>query len=101
MVSRVLAAVPILAALPVRAQSAQSAADARWLSQCREYQDEWRVQHCEGRIVTLAGGGTIGGDPGLNDAVAVEGWGRDSIAVHARTPPPKLQPWHSRASFGS
>lgn len=101
MVSRVLAAVPILAALPVRAQSAQTAADARWLSQCREYQDEWRVQHCEGRIVTLAGGGTIGGDPGLNGAVAVEGWGRDSIAVHARTPPPKLQPWHSRASFGS
>jgi len=84
MVSRVLAAVPILAALTVTVLPAQSAADARWLAQCREHWDESRIQHCEVRIVTLARGGTIGVDPGPNGAVAVEGWGRDSIEVHAR-----------------
>jgi hypothetical protein len=83
-VSRAFAAVPILAALTVTVLAAQSAADARWLSQCREHWDEWRVQHCEVRIVTLAAGGTIGVDPGPNGAVAVEGWERDSIEVHAR-----------------
>src|SRR5260370_5347282 len=84
MVSRVLAAVPILAALTVTVVPAQSAADARWLAQCREHGDESRIQHCEVRIVTLARGGAIGVDPGPNGAVAVEGWGRDSIEVHAR-----------------
>ncbi len=84
MVSRALVALPILAALTVAVLSAQSATDARWLSQCREHGDEWRVTHCEVRVVTLAGGGTIAVDPGVNGAVAVEGWARDSIEVHAR-----------------
>src|SRR5260370_31627466 len=84
MVLRVLAGVLILAAMTVTVVPAQSAADARWLAQCREHWDESRIQHCEVRIVTLARGGTIGVDPGPNGAVAVEGWGRDSIEVHAR-----------------
>jgi hypothetical protein len=84
MLSRALAAVPILAALTVAVLPAQSATDARWLAQCREHWDDWGAKQCEVRVVPLAAGGTIGVDPGPNGAVAVEGWARDSIAVHAR-----------------
>lgn len=84
MLPRALAAVPVLAALTAAALTAQSATDARWLAQCREHWDDWRVKHCEVRVVTLAARGTIGVDPGPNGAVAVEAWGRDSIEVHAR-----------------
>jgi hypothetical protein len=82
---------------------AQSAADARWLSQCREHWDEWRMKHCEVRIAMLAASGAIGVDPGPNGAVAVEGCGRDSIEVHARIETQagaEREPWHSRASSG-
>lgn len=78
---------PIVVALfvaPVAVLVAQSAADARWIAQCRDHDNGWRVQHCEVRVMTLARAGTIAVDPGQNGAVSVEGWDSDSIEVHAR-----------------
>ncbi|PYP01260.1 MAG: hypothetical protein DMD61_01885 [Gemmatimonadetes bacterium] len=62
----------------------QSAADARWMAQCRDHEDAWRARACEVRVVSLATGGVITVDPGRNGAAAVEGWDRDTIEVHAR-----------------
>ena len=62
----------------------QSAADARWMAQCRDHEDAWRARACEVRVVSLATGGVITVDPGRNGAAAVEGWDRDTIELHAR-----------------
>src|SRR2546422_8736006 len=64
---------------------AQSAADARWLAECRDRDDGGRVRHWEVRVSSVrATGGTIAIDPGTNGGVAVRGWDLDSIEVHAR-----------------
>jgi hypothetical protein len=73
----------LLLAVPTALRS-QSAADARWMAQCRDHEDAWRARACEVRVVSLATGGVITVDPGRNGAAAVEGWDRDSIEVHAR-----------------
>lgn len=73
-----------LAPAPASVLRAQSAEDARWLAQCRDREDEWRVKHCEVRVSTIVPGGTITVDPGKNGGVAVEGWDRAGIEVHAR-----------------
>src|SRR2546430_14362060 len=83
MLPRAIPPAPVLLAFAVSAH-AQSAADGRWIAQCRDHDDGWRVQHCEVRVVTPARAGTIAVDPGRNGAVSVEGWDRDSIEVHAR-----------------
>src|SRR2546430_16016868 len=63
----------------------QSAADARWLADCRDRDDGWRVKHCEGRVSSLKAAGDAGtGDPGKNGAGAVQGWGSDGLEGHAR-----------------
>jgi hypothetical protein len=77
------AVVFLLLAVPATLRS-QSAADARWIGQCRDHEDAWRARACEVRVVSLATGGVITVDPGRNGAAAVEGWDRDSIEVHAR-----------------
>jgi hypothetical protein len=65
--------------------SGQSAADARWLAECRDRDQGWRVKHCEVRVSALARTeGTIAVDPGTNGGVGVRGWDADSIEVHAR-----------------
>src|SRR5437016_5686504 len=67
--------------------AAQSAADARWLADCRDRDDGWRVKHCEVRVSSLkATGGAVTVDPGKNGAVAIKGWDSDGVEVHARTP---------------
>lgn len=82
-----LATLGLIAAPPL---AAQSAADARWLAECREGHDYWQVErhwqleHCEVRVSVLAPGGTLTIDPGTNGGVAVEGWDGDSVEVHAR-----------------
>jgi len=81
---RLIFPVPVLLALSVPVLHAQSAADARWIAQCRDRSDDWQVKHCETRVVTLAKAGTITVDPGENGGVTVEGWSRDNIEVHAR-----------------
>ena len=73
----------LLLAVPTALRS-QSAADARWMAQCRDHEDAWRARACEVRVVSLAKGGVITVDPGRNGAAAVEGWDRDTIEVHAR-----------------
>jgi Putative adhesin len=73
----------LLLAVPTALRS-QSAADARWMAQCRDHEDAWRARACEVRVVSLATGGVITVDPGRNGAAAVEGWDRDSVEVHAR-----------------
>jgi DUF4097 and DUF4098 domain-containing protein YvlB len=73
----------LLLAVPTALRS-QSTADARWMAQCRDQDDAWRARACEVRVISLAKGGVITVDPGRNGAVAVEGWDRDSIEVHAR-----------------
>jgi hypothetical protein len=73
----------LLLSVPATLRS-QSAADARWMAQCRDQDDAWRAKACEVRVVSLAKGGVITVDPGRNGAAAVEGWDRDSIEVHAR-----------------
>src|SRR5207245_8790081 len=73
----------LLLAVPTALRS-QSAADARWMAQCRDHDDAWRAKACEVRVISLARGGVITVDPGRNGAVAIEGWDRDSIEVHAR-----------------
>jgi len=73
----------LLLAVPT-ALGSQSAADARWMAQCRDHEDAWRARACEVRVVSLAKGGVITVDPGRNGAAAVEGWDRDTIEVHAR-----------------
>lgn len=73
----------LLLAAPAALRS-QSAADSRWLAQCRDQDHGWRAKACEVRVISLAKGGVITVDPGRNGAVAVEGWDRDSIEVHAR-----------------
>src|SRR2546426_11328749 len=63
----------------------QSAADARWLAECRDRDDGWRVKHCEGRVSSLkATGDAITADPGKNGGVAAGGGGTDSGEGHAR-----------------
>lgn len=84
MLPRPMLTLSVFFALSVRMLDAQSAADARWIAQCRDYSGDWQVKHCETRVVTLAKGGTITVDPGENGGVQVEGWSRDSIEVHAR-----------------
>jgi DUF4097 and DUF4098 domain-containing protein YvlB len=80
----VLAALAIAPA-PAPRLAAQSAADARWLAECRDRDDGWRIKHCEVRVSSLkATGGAVTVDPGKNGAVAVKGWDSDSIEVHAR-----------------
>lgn len=74
----------VVLAVPVNILAAQGASDARWLAQCRDAERGWRARHCEVRVLTLAPGGLIAVDPGENGGVAVEGWDRDSIEVHAR-----------------
>jgi len=72
-------------AAPIATLAAQSAEDERWLATCREEWHGWRDKHCEVRVSMLrATGSTIAVDPGKNGAVAVKGWDRDSIEVHAR-----------------
>src|SRR5207249_10039449 len=79
----VLAALSFALAAPGLA--AQSAADARWLADCRGRDDGWRVKHCEVRVSSLkATGDAVTVDPGKNGAVAVKGWDSDGIEVHAR-----------------
>lgn len=73
-----------LLVLPAARGLGQSAADTRWIAQCRDHDDGWRVAHCEVRVTTVASAGTIGIDPGENGGVTVEGWERDSVEVHAR-----------------
>src|SRR5437016_3767320 len=80
---RAVLPLPIFLALALPAR-AQSAADARWVSQCRERGDEGRARHCEVRVLTIVPGGAIAVDPGQNGGVAVEGWDAGSIEVHAR-----------------
>ncbi len=96
MLPRPMVIVSVFLALSVRMLDAQSAADARWTAQCRDYSGDWQVKHCETRVVTLAKGGTITVDPGENGGVQVEGWSRDSIEVHAR-----IQTLGSRATLRS
>src|SRR2546422_8008275 len=87
-------------ALPicVRVLDAQSAADARWIAQCRDHSGDWQVKHCEARVVTLAKGGAITVDPGENGGGTVESWTPDSIEGHPRRggfvifPPPPPDP---------
>src|SRR5207249_2370696 len=63
--------------------AAQSAADARWLADCRGRDDGWRVKHCEVRVSSLkATGDAVTADPGKNGPVALRAVGGD---VHART----------------
>jgi DUF4097 and DUF4098 domain-containing protein YvlB len=73
----------LLLAVPTALRS-QSAADARWMAQCRDHDDAWRAKACEVRVISLAKSGVITVDPGRNGAVAIEGWDRDSVEVHAR-----------------
>src|SRR5207253_10845387 len=65
MLPRAWLPVPILLVLALPAR-AQSAADARWVSECRERGDDWRAEHCEVRVVPLVPGGTEPVDPGQN-----------------------------------
>jgi hypothetical protein len=74
----------VLLAGPWSALGAQRASDARWLEQCRDRERDWRVKHCEVRVVGLGKGGPIDVDPGKNGAIAVEGWDSDTVEVHAR-----------------
>src|SRR2546422_9850454 len=60
-------------ALCVRVLDAQSAADARWIAQCRDHSGDWQVKDCEARVVTLAKGGAITVDPGENGGGRGEG----------------------------
>src|SRR5438046_3344051 len=83
MLPRPILLLPVLLAFALPAR-AQSAADARWVSQCREHGDEWRARSCEVRVVTLVPGGTITVDPGQNGGVAVEGRDGGDIAWTAR-----------------
>src|SRR3989475_1361304 len=63
----------------------QTAADARWLAECRDRDDGWRVKHCEVRVSSLkATGDAITADPGENGGGAVGGGGTDSVGGHAR-----------------
>jgi DUF4097 and DUF4098 domain-containing protein YvlB len=77
--------VACVCAAPLATLAGQSAEDERWVANCRDEWNGWRVKHCEVRVSSLrATGGTIAVDPGKNGAVAVKGWDRDSIEVHAR-----------------
>src|SRR2546422_10608439 len=73
-------------ALPlcVRVLDAQSAADARWIAQCRDHSGDWQVKHCEARVVTLAKGGAITVDPGENGGGGGRGWGRGTNGGRGR-----------------
>src|SRR3989442_15900214 len=65
--------------------AAQSAADARWLADCRDRDDGWRGKHCEVRVSSpKATGDAVTGDPGKNGAVAGEGW--DSAGIQGHPP---------------
>src|SRR5256885_16910982 len=76
----VVAALAIAPGLP-----AQSAADARWLADCRDREDGWRVKHCEVRVSSLkATGDAVTVDPGKNGAGAVEGGDSDAVEGAAR-----------------
>src|SRR2546425_10397112 len=60
--------------------AAQSAADARWLADCRDRDDGWRVKHCEVRVSSVkASGDAITVDPGKNGGGAVRGCDSDSV----------------------
>ncbi|HVH67599.1 MAG TPA: DUF4097 family beta strand repeat-containing protein [Gemmatimonadales bacterium] len=75
----------VLLALPLGALAAQRAGDARWSEECLERERDWGVKHCEVRVLGLGkGAGPITIDPGTNGGVAIEGWDRDTIEVHAR-----------------
>src|SRR2546425_8287953 len=68
--------------------AAQSAADARWLADCRDRDDGWRVKHCEVRVSSVkATGDAITVGPGKNGGAAVGGWDSDSGEAHARIQP--------------
>src|SRR2546426_12171353 len=57
----------------------QTAADARWLADCRDRDDGWRVKHCEVRGSSVkASGDAITVDPGKNGGGAVRGCDSDS-----------------------
>src|SRR3989442_15493611 len=63
----------------------QSAADARWLAECRDRDDGWRGKHCEVRVSSVkATGDAITVDPGKNGGGAGRGWDSDSVEGHAR-----------------
>src|SRR3989442_1789792 len=65
--------------------AAQSAADARWLADCRDRDYGWRVKHCEVRVSSVkASGDAITVDPGKNGGGAVRGCDSDSVEGHAR-----------------
>ncbi|MEX2285087.1 MAG: hypothetical protein WEE89_21555 [Gemmatimonadota bacterium] len=64
--------------------AAQDSDDA-WLRRCER--DNWndRESHCVVRVSGFRPSrGTFSFDPGANGGVRVEGWNRDSVAVHAR-----------------
>ena len=70
------------AAAPVFAQ----VSDDSWLQRCQRDSDrDDREVHCEVRVTGFRPGrGVFNIDPGTNGGVQVEGWDRDSVAVHAR-----------------
>ena len=67
------------------AAGAAQRSDEEWLRDCRERERGELVRFCEVRVERVQpGGGAIRVDPGANGGVAVEGWDRNEIEVHAR-----------------
>ena len=84
--ARILAAASLLAcaAAPLAAQRHRSGDD--WLASCRD-RDNWgdsRARFCEIRNAGFKAGGAVSVDPGVNGAIRVSGWDRDSVDVTAK-----------------
>jgi DUF4097 and DUF4098 domain-containing protein YvlB len=74
-----------LLTLAAAASAAAQNTDDSWLRRCER--DNWndRESFCEVRVTGFRPGrGAFTFDPGQNGGVRVEGWDRDSVAVHTR-----------------
>jgi DUF4097 and DUF4098 domain-containing protein YvlB len=82
---RTLMTATLLAISAVASATAQNT-DGSWMRRCeRDNYNNDREVHCEVRVSGFRPGrGVLSFEPGTNGGVQVEGWDRDSVAVHAR-----------------
>jgi hypothetical protein len=85
--AKLLAVASVLTAIAAGTAQGQGT-DDDWLDRCERNQNrgwEDRETHCEVRVSGFRPGrGVLSFDPDANGGVRIEGWNRDSVAVHAR-----------------
>jgi DUF4097 and DUF4098 domain-containing protein YvlB len=76
---------PFILIAGIASPAAAQTDDNEWLQRCRENAGRGdRVTHCEVRVERMPAGAALTVEPGGNGGVAIHGWDRNEVEVHAR-----------------